>query len=273
MVRAYAKLKSLDPDHPVVIIQAPRSPVEQLIPYRPAFDITGVDIYPVSYPPGIHSDIPNRDINVVGDLARKTRQAAGTKPFWMTLQIAWSGVTPTTTNPDTVPRFPNLTQERFMAYQAIVNGARGLIFFGGHITSVMRPEDAASGWNWAFWRRVLRPVVSELASPDLQPALAAPDGGAPITPSPANPDIELVARRTSTHLYVIAVRIGGSVSRIRFAGLPAGVSQGDVLFEYVQDPLPPPTDGNQAPRSVAVTDGSFSDWFAPHDAHVYRFAV
>ena len=34
-------------------------------------------------------------MNVVGELARKTRQAAGTKPFWMTLQIAWSGVVPT----------------------------------------------------------------------------------------------------------------------------------------------------------------------------------
>ena len=29
-----------------------------------------------------------------------------------------------------------------MAYQAIVNGARGLIFFGGHMTQVMRPVDA-----------------------------------------------------------------------------------------------------------------------------------
>jgi hypothetical protein len=273
MVRAYAKLKSLDADHPVVVIQAPRSPVEQLIPYRPAFDITGVDIYPVSYPPGVHSDIPNRDINIVGDLARKTREAAGTKPFWMTLQIAWSGVIPTRTNPDTVPRFPNLTQERFMAYEAIVNGARGLIFFGGHITSVMRPEDAASGWNWTFWRRVLRPVVSELASSDLQPALVAPNAPAQVAPRPPNRDIELVTRRTLTHLYVIAVRIGGGVSRVEFAGLPPTISRGEVLFEYVQDPLPPPTNGRQVPRTVAVSGGSFADWFAPHDAHVYRFAL
>ena len=62
-------------------------------------------------------------------------QAAGTKPVWMTLQIAWSGVVTSQKNPRHVPRFPTLQQERFMAYQAIVNGARGLVFFGGHLTA------------------------------------------------------------------------------------------------------------------------------------------
>lgn len=278
LVRAYNKLKSLDPNHPVVIVQAPRSPVADLIPYRPAFDITGVDIYPVSYPPGLHSDIPNRDINVVGDLARKMREAAGGKPFWMTLQIAWSGIIPTQAKPDTVPRFPSLHQERFMAYEAIVNGARGLIFFGGHLTSVMRPEDAASGWNWSFWRRVLRPVVSELASEDVHPALVAPNATPGVTTRPSNPEIELVTRRTATHLYVIAVRIGGAVSQIEFAGLPrkldgSALTRGEVLAEYVQDPLPPAAGAAQVPRRVTVTGGAFKDWFAPHDAHVYRFAL
>ena len=278
LVRAYKKLKSLDPDHPLVIIQAPRSPVSELIPYRPAFDITGVDIYPVSYPPGLHSDSQNRDVNVVGELARKTRAAAGAKPFWMTLQIAWSGVIPTKDNPDTVPRFPSLSQERFMAYEAVANGARGLIFFGGHLTQVMRPEDAAAGWNWTFWRRTLRPVVSELASAELQPALVAADADTPVTTRPHNPDIELVTRRTPTHLYVIAVRIGGAVSLVDFAGLPrkpdgTAITTGEVLFEYVQQPLPPPVNGSQKPRPVTVRDGSFRDWFAPHDAHVYRFPL
>jgi hypothetical protein len=274
LIRAYKRIKALDSKHPVVIIQAPRSPVAALSPYRPAFDITGADIYPVSYPPQIHSDLSNKDTNVVGALARKMRKAAGAKPFWMTLQIAWSGVVPTQSHPGIVPRFPSLTQERFMAYQAIVNGASGLIFFGGHLTAVMTPGDAASGWNWTFWRRVLRPVVSELGSAELAPALVAP------TVSPGvktvNRQIELVTRRTATHLYVIAVRTGGATSRIAFTGLPrrrdgSPLSHGEVLFEYVQQPLPPPTGGHQVPRPIAVSKNGFQDWFAPHDAHVYRF--
>src|SRR5712691_5393454 len=162
LVRAYQRLRALDPAHPLVIVQAPRGAVVDLVPYRPAFDITGADIYPVSYPPGVHSDSGNRDISVVGDVTRKMVEAAGGKPVWMTLQIAWSGVTPSKQHPDVVPRFPTLQEERFMAYQAIVNGARGLVFFGGHLTQVAAPEDAAAGWNWTFWNEVLRPLTGEL---------------------------------------------------------------------------------------------------------------
>jgi hypothetical protein len=31
--------------------------------------------------------------------------------------------------------------------------------------------------------------------------------------------------------------------------------------------------GHQTHRQIAVQGGGFSDWFAPHDAHVYRFAL
>ncbi len=274
MVRAYKRLKQLDPKRPVVVVQAPRGPAAALDKYRPAFDITGCDIYPVSYPPQVHSDSKNKELSVVGELTRKTRQAAGTKPFWMTLQVAWTGVLPTQQRPHVVPRFPSYPEERFMAYEAIVNGARGLVFFGGHLTDVMTPEDAASGWNWTFWRRVLRPVVSELASPDLRPALLAPNAPDRVVTSPRTNDVELVARRAAGHLYVIAVRRSGGVSEIGISGLPKQLTSGEALFEYAQSPLPPPNrPGRQAPRRVAVANGSFRDWFALHDVHVYRFQL
>ncbi len=55
LVRGYRRLRQIDASHPVVIIQAPLGTVAELTPYRPAFDITGADVYPVSYPPGIHA--------------------------------------------------------------------------------------------------------------------------------------------------------------------------------------------------------------------------
>ena len=157
LARGHRAVNALDPDHPLVVIQAPRGTVKGLVPYRPAFEITGVDIYPIGYPPGAHTDQKNKDISVVGDVARWIKQAAGTKPFWMTLQIAWSGVIPTADKPGIVPRFPSAAELRFMAYQAIVNGARGLVFFGGHLTEVLSPADARAGWNWSYWERALRP--------------------------------------------------------------------------------------------------------------------
>ena len=48
-----------------------------------------------------------------------------------------------------------------MAYQAIINGARGLVYFGGGIGVTMNDRDRALGWNWTFWERVLRPLLAE----------------------------------------------------------------------------------------------------------------
>ena len=275
LARARAKLRTVDPDHPVVITQAPLGSIASLVPYRPAFDITGADIYPVAYPPGQHSDLPNKDISVAGDVTKKMVDAAGGKPVWMTLQIAWSGITPNQQRADLVPRFPTLQEERFMAYQAIVDGARGLVFFGGQLMQVMRPRDAQVGWNWTFWELVLRPLLVELTSPSVLPALIAPVAQAAVTASAA--DVELTARRSGTFLYVIAVRRGGATSRVTFSDLPskqggAPLTVGQVMFEYVQDPLPPPIQPDQQQfRYVNVANGSFKDWFGPHDVHVYRF--
>ena len=85
-------------------------------------------------------------------------------------------------------------------------------------------------------------------------------------------DVELVTRRAGSSLYVIAVRRGGSVSKVSFSGLPR-VRSGQVLNEYVQSPLPPPLGGKQVFRPVELRAGGFSDWLGPLDARVYRFAL
>jgi hypothetical protein len=272
LARGYRVVASLDSDHPLVVIQAPRGSVEGLVPYRPAFDIGGVDIYPIGYPPGAHSDQPNKDISVVGDVTQWIRRAAGTKPVWVTLQIAWSGAIPTKQKPDLVPCFPSNAELRFMAYQAIANGARGLAFFGGHVTAVQSPQDAQAGWNWTFWRESLEGLVRELSSTALAPALVAPASNVKVHTEPHSAQIEIATRQTAEFLYVFVVRRSGATSRVGIAGLPAKVKGGEVLFEYVQDPPPPPlAPANQTFRSIAVTGGAFRDWFAAHDARVYRF--
>jgi hypothetical protein len=275
--RAYDVLKQVDPDHPVVIIQSPRS-TGDLATYAPALDVTGADVYPIAYPPGLHvSPTPNEDIGVVGDVTTTMVRAARGKPVWTTLQIAWSGVT----REGATLRFPTFAQERFMAYQAIVRGARGLVFFGGHITRVgtppnvrpiCTPVDIEHGWNWRFWRRVLRPLLEELsARSDLHPALVAPAStiaatcrtvdasGAVTAQSPR--DVEFVVRATPSTVFLIAVKRGGQTIRLQFRLSGTRLAPtGRVLFE--------------PPRTVAVRRAggasSFQDWLGPYEAHVYR---
>jgi hypothetical protein len=263
LVAAYDLVHQLDPSHPLVIIQAPQArngplTAALLKPYAAAGDIHGVDIYPISHPPGIHAGRPNKDISVVGDVTALVVQAAPGKEHWTTLQIAWSGVLP----PAHVPIFPNLQQERFMAYQAIVAGAGGLVFFGGDIIQAMSPADAASGWNWTFWHTVLKQVVQELSSTAVGPALVAPPAAITVTSDAA--DVRLVAREAGGFLYVICVRRSPTAhGPVRFSGLPAGIKYGQALFEY---------DGPNF-RTITLSGGAFTDPFAPHDARVYRFPV
>jgi hypothetical protein len=263
LVDAHAFIHSHDPDHPLVLIQAPKArtgplTVALLKPYAPAAEIHGVDIYPVSHPPGTHADRRNKDISVVGDVTGIVVQASPAKEHWTTLQVAWSGVLP----PAHVPIFPTLQQQRFMAYQAIVAGARGLVFFGGDLPQVMSPADAASGWNWTYWHTVLKHVVHELSSTAVGPILTAPSTTVAVKPDAT--DVRLAAREANGFLHLITVRRSPTANGpVRFSGLPGGIKEGQVLFEY----------DNADFRTVEVARGVFTDPFAPHDAHIYRFPL
>src|SRR5207247_9159033 len=126
----------------------------------------------------------------------------------------------------------------------IGNGARGLVFFGGHLTQVARGADAQLGWNWTFWELVLRPLLRELNSTAVQPALLAPK--ATTTVQATAKDVELVARRDARFLYLIALRRGAATSRVGFSGLPrrrdgTAVADGRGLFRSVPDAFSRPT--------------------------------
>src|SRR5207248_4571243 len=55
--KAYRIFKELDPNHPVILIHAPEPEASlPLAAYMPACDVTGVDIYPIAYPPGNRSE-------------------------------------------------------------------------------------------------------------------------------------------------------------------------------------------------------------------------
>ena len=97
--------------------------------FSAACDVTGVDIYPV--PEGnFHSELDNKTLSCVGDfteLAAKT--AYHQKPVWMVLQgCGWGEMSGGTLN-ERQPR-PDYLQTRFMVYNAITHGARGIVMFG-----------------------------------------------------------------------------------------------------------------------------------------------
>jgi hypothetical protein len=254
----YQVIKSLDSDHLVWIVQAPRNTAADMAPYNSSVDITGIDIYPVSYPPGNHlvSTYPNKEISCVGEWTDLIVQASGgTKPIMMTLQIAFSGTTP----PTKLLRFPTFEQQRFMAYYTIVHGARGLQYFGGTLTTTLNTRDAALGWNWTYWDNVLKRLFLEIGDKSvIQPVLVAPNSTLPIV---GNNGVEYIVREISANeFYIIACMKQGptnAATNVTFTGIPTGYTQAKILFEE--------------PAVVAVQNNAFSHYFGPFDVHVYQF--
>lgn len=218
--RAYSIIREQDPTHPVWIVEAPRGTRKTLSAYSTprTRDITGVDIYPISYPPGMHSLLPNRHISLVGDHTDIMMDVAdGQMPVWTTLQIAWSGVW----KPGRTLRFPTYHQQRFMAYQAIITGARGLIWFGGNLEVTLNERDREHGWNWTYWDQTLRPLIEEIGHKGpLTPALVAPSSDLQLFPKVVGmtfgraKGVEYLVREVGDDVYVRRVSARATPCRL-----------------------------------------------------------
>jgi hypothetical protein len=145
-----------------------------------------------------------------------------------------------------------------MIYDAIINGARALAFYGGQNPKCFGQLDAAGGWNWTYWERVLEPLVREIgAASPLAPALRNPGTTRVLDTSDAT--VQAISRRgRNGEVWVLAARrSGGDAAEVTISGLPAWAARADV---YRED------------RSVAAGGGAVVDRFEGWAVHVYRLA-
>jgi hypothetical protein len=251
--KAYRLIKQLDPKHPVIMNHAPRNTIEQLRRYCVACDGTGVDIYPVSVPMGKHSEESNKGISMVGDFAKKMVEVArGRKPILMVLQITYSGTTP----PKNILVRPTFEQQRYMTYQAIIDGANGIMWFGGYI--VLNERDKEYGFNWTYWYDVLKPLLKEVGpGTELYSVITAPAEANVNLDVEGADDVEVLARKVGGRTYVMAAKREKPTAKVRLVGLKSSSGEADVMFES---------------RTVKVVDGVITDEFKPNSVHVYRIA-
>jgi hypothetical protein len=175
----------------------------------------------------------------------------------MILQVFWSGVNPKH-NPKNTIEYPTARDERYMSYQAIINGANSLSYFGLCIQPDPKHtnEDLRLGCNWTFWRNVLKPLLAEFKpGSELYPALVAPDAKTQIKFTGA-PRIEVRCKQTADSLWILAAAREGQTQNVTFSGVPSGAVK--VVYEN---------------RNLQSANGSFSDSFAEHDVHVYRIPL
>jgi hypothetical protein len=133
MVAGYQALRALDPRHPVWMNHAPRNQIAQLAAFDEGADIVGCDIYPAPAYLGGHSDLADRSLASAGAYTVRMQDAAPGKPVWMVLQgFGWADLseTPVDAQGREKGRRPTLAESRFMAYDTIVKGARGILYWG-----------------------------------------------------------------------------------------------------------------------------------------------
>ena len=241
-----ANYSSLDSDHLWVTIQAPRGTASDLAPYSAVTDVHGSDAYPIDI------DITNPDLHQVGRWTSTIASITPSQSVWTTLQICSSG----SYNANGYV-LPTRLQERYMIYDAIINGARSLNFYGGNNPNCWNASDAAYGWNWTFWNTVLKSLVQEIsASSEIAPALVNTASEQALSTSDSTTQGVKRLGATSNDIWVIAARSGSGTQTVTISGLPATITSGAVYTEG---------------RSVTVSNGSFTDNFAQWGVHVYRF--
>jgi hypothetical protein len=230
-----------------VTIQAPRGTARHLSPYSSVTDTHGVDVYPVT------ATAANPDLHQVGTWTKMLASITPDHSVWATLQICSSG------SYDRAGDYvlPTRRQERYMIYDAIVNGARGLSFFGGDNPHCWDLADKTTGWNWTFWNSTLSSLIGEIsARSPLAPALTNP--GSTRAVATDDPGTEAIRRATRTGArWLIAAHDGSGTRQVTISGLPGTITGATVYTEH---------------RVIKIENGSFTDRFQPWQVHVYHLS-
>ncbi|MEO9004618.1 MAG: hypothetical protein ABI288_07765 [Ginsengibacter sp.] len=154
-------IRSVDPNNlQVWFNEGAHSAPKYVREYLSAIDITGCDYYPINGHRGIppHDRAPSRDIGSIGYITEQWKEIGMGKPVYMVLQaFSW----PEVGEKESSQAYPSFDESRYMAYDVITHGGRGIFYWGG--------------WTIASndFRKSLYALTSELNA--LQPFLTAPE--------------------------------------------------------------------------------------------------
>ena len=259
--RTAAFIRRLDPDHPLYLNQSPTNLIPTLQAYNPGADIVATDIYPIIphgireiyalWPDGRQGDFLNETISQVGQYADKMRAVAGPhRAVFTVLQgFAWEMLRDKDRDTSMV-LYPTAAQLRFMAWQSVVHGVNGLVWWG---LSYTPPE--APLWN------DLKTVVRELAQ--VRAALAAPSVKLPLkltyhdTGHSLDRGVEWLAKPLGRDTLLIAVNADGNPVDATFDGLHR-FRHCEALFEQ---------------RTAAWNRGQLRENFEPFGTRIWRLGA
>jgi len=201
-----AILRQLDPDHPILVNHDTYISREDLQRWGSICDIHGFDFYPVPLKQWWYGSLGlpvirfsgSHSIAVMGQLTAAWQKSVPDKPVLPVLQaFSWDPVKYGKQG------YPTPDEERYMAYQVVIDGAKGISFYGRPListpsTAVLIPPEISKDparakadfetgrqLNRWFWEQIT-PVIREVA--EMAPVFAARD--ADWRPSIAPQDVQ-----------------------------------------------------------------------------------
>ncbi len=151
MQKAFDIIKAEDTDHAIITNHGPVNLVSTLKKYNSSTDVVLVDVYPVIpngikpsyalFPDGLQGDLLNPYISQVGEYIDKMNKVVdNAKPVFAVLQgFSWEMLKPEGERDSSMILYPSYKQSRFMAYNAIVHGANGIVYWGTNYTPQPSP--------------------------------------------------------------------------------------------------------------------------------------
>ena len=240
MRAAIELIRELDrADRPIWINEALKSDLKYVRQYLDVIDITGCDIYPVRK--------DDRKVERMGAAMDRWMQVGRGKPVWMVLQaFSWNELGDYYGVKDT--SYPTFIETRFMAYDVIVHGARGVLYWGSHYLK----SDS--------FRESVYALTSELSA--LQPFLVALDQDGPrvrVIPGEAEEEttgVRMTVRQSGGEWLVVLVNENdhGHMG-VEVTGLEDLNGRGlDLLYGQ---------------ESVTVQQGGFATRIQPYEVKVF----
>ena len=259
LIETYQLIKQEDPDHLVITNHGPVNLISTLARYNPSTDIVACDVYPVIprgikpsyalYPDGLQGDLLNPYISQVGEYTDKMKGVVNySRPVFMVLQaFAWEMLKEEEERDSTMILYPSYNESRFMAYNAIVHGASGILYWGSNYTPQPSP-----------FMDDLHKVSSELAG--MQEILAAKNVQVNITKEyhelghSIDTGIEILSKRVNDQYYLITVNPDKNPVKVSLSGLDK-YENATVLNEE---------------RTVVIKEGKLTDSYKAFDVHIYK---
>ena len=255
LLEGISLLKRLDPKHDIWLNHPP-SVIDPrwLQHYGCAADIVSLDIYPIPKVFG-YGNLPNKEINSVGqytDLLHKSLTDG--QSAWMVLQAYRFNDDEFSHLPqENLRRFPTHHEIRFMTYQAITHGTKGIMYFL-YLRRPTRPPAHTyvnTPFTPEFWN-TMESIGRELKT--LYPVLITEN----YHRLEVNSDhVSYLLKHVGDLTWLIAVNEQNEPSEVTFR-LAQSITKLDIMFED---------------RSVIFDSNSFTDKFAGYDVHIYHLVL